>query len=74
MENKGVSPHGNGRVVSISGVGVLESTRIVIGPEQSLEVMSMEMERMLSRVQVVHYDLDDLILLQNEAVSVISVH
>lgn len=47
---------------------------IVFGSNESLEVVPMQVERMLPGVIVVEDDLDDLILLKDEGIGIITVN
>ena len=67
--HEGITAHGyawHGCVVGIVPC-------VLVGTDDSLKVVAMQMERVLARVVAVEYNLDDLVLLQEEGVGVCTV-
>jgi hypothetical protein len=70
VNDYGVAAHRDGREGVICDARVLECARLVVGAEDGLEIVPVQMKGMFSRIDVVDDDLDDLILLEDEWVGV----
>lgn len=76
IDEQDVSAHGHLRQRDSpvqDGLGVIVS-RVFVAPQDGLEVVAVQVERVLARVVVVEHDLDDLVVAQHERVGVLAVH
>ena len=69
-DDDGVAAHGHGRELGGRDARVGKGPRVVVGAPDGLEVVPVQVEGVLARVEVVDDDVDDLVLLQDERVRV----
>lgn len=70
VNHQSVSSHRNSRVLGHSGVACVEVTCTVCTAGDDLEIVTVQMERMLSRVVIVQDNVHNLILVKDESVGV----
>lgn len=73
VDDEGITAHRSVREVLIGDLGVCPDTSLFLGPEDSLEGVSVEMERVAARVEVVDDELDNLVLLQDHRVGIAAI-
>lgn len=73
VDDEGITAHGSIRELLIRDLGVRPDTGLFFRAEDSLEGMSVEMEGVAARVEVVDDKLDDLVLLEDNRVGVAAV-
>lgn len=74
VQHHRVPLHGNAREVGRRDVGVGKGAGLVGRAPDDLELVAVQVERVLARVEIVQHDVDDLVLLKNEGVGVGSIH
>jgi hypothetical protein len=50
VQHKGISSHWNGGVIGLARIGRIEISCFFLGPYNSLEIVAVQMERVLSRI------------------------
>lgn len=70
IQDHRVPPHGHRGEVGLGDVGVGVEAGVLVGAVDDLEVVAVQMERVLARVVVVDDNLDDLALVQDEGARV----
>lgn len=72
-EDESIPTHRDCWILSLGGVRGVKQTTVVIRADNSLEVVTMKMEGMFTSVEVVDYDLDDLVFSEDEGVAVFAI-
>lgn len=70
IQDKRVPPHRDSGEIGLRDIGVLKRAGLFLGAVDRLEMVSVQVERVTARVEVVDDDLDDLALFEDEGVRV----
>lgn len=73
LHHECVSAHGKLREIIFGCVGRIIRARVLRAARNRLEIVTMQVEGMLVRVEVVEHNLDDIKVVENEGVSVSAV-